>query len=125
VPAAVDPSVCAPPLLHQASTRLKSTPAPRKAKPKAKSLISAAQAVPQPSNTDGDVEDLQLQSPVPEPPRQPTVPSRSRRGSLAGPVGDDDDDMEAQLALAMAAEEDDEEPAPRLDESDEDVSEEE
>jgi hypothetical protein len=32
--------------------------------------------------------------------------------------------MEAQLALAMAAEEDDEE-APRLDESDEDVSEEE
>jgi len=73
---------------------------------------------------DGDVEDLQLQSP-PEPPRQPAVPSRSRRGSLAGPVGDDDDDMEAQLALAMAAEEDDEEPAPRLDESDEDVSEEE
>jgi hypothetical protein len=73
---------------------------------------------------DGDVEDLQLQSP-PEPPRQPAVPSRSRRGSLAGPLGDDDDDMEAQLALAMAAEEDDEEPAPRLDESDEDVSEEE
>ncbi|GAB7331464.1 hypothetical protein MBLNU13_g02873t1 [Cladosporium sp. NU13] len=75
---------------------------------------------------DGDVEDLQLQSPpAPEPPRQSAVPSRSRRGSLAGPVGDDDDDMEAQLALAMAAEEDDEEPAPRLDESDEDVSEEE
>ena len=74
----------------------------------------------------GDVEDLQLQSPpAPEPARQPAVPSRSRRGSLAGPVGDDDDDMEAQLALAMAAEEDDEEPAPRLDESDEDVSEEE
>lgn len=74
---------------------------------------------------DGDVEDLQLQSPpAPEPPRQSAVPSRSRRGSLAGPVGDDDDDMEAQLALAMAAEEDDEE-APRLDESDEDVSEEE
>ena len=75
---------------------------------------------------DGDVEDLQLLSPpAPEPPRQAAVPSRSRRGSLAGPVGDDDDDMEAQLALAMAAEEDDEEPAPRLDESDEDVSEEE
>lgn len=75
---------------------------------------------------DGDVEDLELQSPtVPEPPRQPAMPSRSRRGSLAGPVGDDDDDMEAQLALAMAADEDDEEPAPRLDESDEDVSEEE
>ena len=75
---------------------------------------------------DADVEDLQLQSPhAPEPPRQSAVPSRSRRGSLAGPAGDDDDDMEAQLALAMAAEEDDEEPAPRLDESDEDVSEEE
>lgn len=77
---------------------------------------------------DGDVEDLVLENPtVPEPSRQPAVPSRSRRGSLAGPVGDDDDDMEAQLALAMAAEEDDEEPAPeaRLDESDEDVSEEE
>jgi hypothetical protein len=75
---------------------------------------------------DGDVEDLQLQSPpAPEPSRQPAMPSRSRRGSLAGPVGDDDDDMEAQLALAMAAEEDDDEPAQRLDESDEDVSEEE
>lgn len=77
---------------------------------------------------DGDVEDLVLENPtVPEPPRQPAIPSRSRRGSLAGPVGDDDDDMEAQLALAMAAEEDDDEPAPeaRLDESDEDVSEEE
>lgn len=74
---------------------------------------------------DGDVEDLELPSPnVPEPTRQPTMPSRSRRGSLAGPVGDDDDDMEAQLALAMAAE-DDEEPAGRLDDSDEDVSEEE
>jgi hypothetical protein len=76
---------------------------------------------------DGDVEDLELQSPtVPEPSRQPAMPSRSRRGSLAGPVGDDDDDMEAQLALAMAAEEDDDDPtAGRLDESDEDVSEEE
>jgi hypothetical protein len=76
---------------------------------------------------DGDVEDLELQSPtVPEPSRQPAMPSRSRRGSLAGPVGDDDDDMEAQLALAMAAEEDDDDPAAgRLDESDEDVSEEE
>jgi hypothetical protein len=75
---------------------------------------------------DGDVEDLQLHSPpAAEPPRQSAMPSRSRRGSLAGPVGDDDDDMEAQLALAMAAEEDDEEPAQRLDESDEDVSEEE
>jgi hypothetical protein len=76
---------------------------------------------------DGDVEDLELQSPtVPEPSRQPAMTSRSRRGSLAGPVGDDDDDMEAQLALAMAAEEDDDDPAAgRLDESDEDVSEEE
>jgi hypothetical protein len=77
---------------------------------------------------DGDVEDLELQSlTAPEPSRQPAMPSRSRRGSLAGAVGDDDDDMEAQLALAMAAEEDDDEPAQvgRLDESDEDVSEEE
>jgi hypothetical protein len=76
---------------------------------------------------DGDVEDLELQSPtVPEPSKQPAMPSRSRRGSLAGPVGDDDDDMEAQLALAMAAEEDEDDPAAgRLEESDEDVSEEE
>lgn len=56
---------------------------------------------------------------------QPAVPSRSRRGSLAGPVADEEDDMEAQLALAMAAEEDEEEPAVGYDESDEDVSEEE
>lgn len=77
---------------------------------------------------DGDVEDLELPSPEQrEQPRQPAMPSRSRRGSLAGPVGDDDDDMEAQLALAMAAEEDDDDAAPaaRVDESDEDVSEEE
>jgi hypothetical protein len=56
---------------------------------------------------------------------QPAVPSRSRRGSLAGPVVDEEDDMEAQLALAMAAEEDDEEPAAAYEDSDEDVSEEE
>lgn len=80
---------------------------------------------------DGDVEDLEQPSPEqPEqqqPPRQPPAPSRSRRASLAVPAGDDEDDMEAQLALAMAAEEEDEEPAPagRVDESDEDVSEEE
>jgi hypothetical protein len=53
------------------------------------------------------------------------APPRSRRGSLAGPVVDEEDDMEAQLALAMAAEEDEEEPAVNYEESDEDVSEEE
>jgi hypothetical protein len=57
--------------------------------------------------------------------RQPAAPSRSRRGSLAGPVVDEEDDMEAQLALAMAAEEDDEEPTAAYEDSDEDVSEEE
>jgi len=57
--------------------------------------------------------------------RQPVVPSQSRRGSLAGPVVDEEDDMEAQLALAMAAEEDDEEPAAGYEDSDEEVSEEE
>jgi hypothetical protein len=57
--------------------------------------------------------------------RQPAVQSRSRRGSLAGPVVDEEDDMEAQLALAMAAEEEDEEPVAGYEDSDEDVSEEE
>lgn len=77
---------------------------------------------------DGDVEDSVVPSPPqPEPPRQPAAQPRSRRASLAVPAADDEDDMEAQLALAMAAEEEDEEPAPlaRVDESDEDVSEEE
>ena len=60
-----------------------------------------------------------------EQPRQSAVQSRSRRGSLAGPVVDEEDDMEAQLALAMAAEEEDEEPAAGYEDSDEDVSEEE
>jgi len=66
----------------------------------------------------------------PDQPRQQTTTtsSRSRRGSLAGPVvgTDEEDDMEAQLALAMAAEEDEEEvPVATYEESDEDVSEEE
>lgn len=75
----------------------------------------------------GDVAQSQLPSPPrPEPARQPAQP-RSRRASLAMQGADDEDDMEAQLALAMAADEEDEEPAPlgRVDESDEDVSEEE
>ncbi|KAM0718732.1 hypothetical protein Q7P37_005803 [Cladosporium fusiforme] len=80
----------------------------------------------------GDVEDTQLPSPPkPEQSRQPPPPlpaqPRSRRASLAMQGADDEDDMEAQLALAMAADEEDDEPAPlsRVDESDEDVSEEE
>lgn len=81
---------------------------------------------------DGDVEDAEFPSPPqPEQPRQqpppPPAQPRSRRASLAMQGADDEDDMEAQLALAMAADEEDEEPAPlgRVDESDEDVSEEE
>jgi hypothetical protein len=76
---------------------------------------------------DGDEEEDndEDEAPSTSQPHQPAAPSRSRRGSLAGPAVDEDDDMEAQLALAMAAEEDDEEPAATYEESDEDVSEEE
>lgn len=71
------------------------------------------------------------QSPALPPPPTAAAQPRSRRASLAmhgGAAADDEDDMEAQLALAMAADEEDEEPATglgRVDESDEDVSEEE